>query len=615
MTLSEVEELELLELENENALATQGMTGAPASMAAPSPWDVGLDVARRGVAIVSAPFAPRQALQVEREGAQAIGRVGAAAAETIQPLARQAAKNLPRAGSGGRAALAAGLAGKAAQFLAPKGEAEAQAQLLAGPAGEVASTVVRGVGRTLAPRLSAAGASLLELAEKYGIQLSPADINKSEALARLESFLEKTPLGGERIAKFRQAAWGKVRELAEGISERLGTSASKAEVGEIVSRTRRELAREAGDNSDQAYARFEAMLSPETEMGAQNTLRSLDDLLAREMKKSPRLRSQSLISELEWVKSRIRSGQDMGGGQIVPAARFGDMAEVRSRIGGLIGALGGGGGARSAGERFIATQEEAAYRRLFGAVARDQEAFANSGGAALSAAYAEARDLFKLAKGTFDNKVLRQVRRLGEEAPERIVSLIAKPNNVTAINRTKAALGPRGIEAVQKRFVQDLMEAAGTNSEGQAFANPAAFVRALKRFDEPTLKALLPEETVSALQGLSRLWQSIGTAEKMAGNPSGTGKAVISAGSAFLPAVLAALTPGGLEGRVLGATAGTGAVLLTPALMAEAYLSPFGRRLLIQGYRIPASSPLAAKWAGRMSTFLAGKAVPGRKPQ
>lgn len=490
----------------------------------------------------------------------------------------------------------------------PQSEIEAGIMAASGPVGKVAGAVTGKVASAVGPRLSAAATELMALAEKYGIQLSPADITKSEALARFESLLEKTPFGGERISQFRKSAWNKVKELADSVSERMGTSATKAEVGEVVSRARRELAREAGDVSDQAWAKYEGMLAPDTEMGAVNTLNQAEKLLERELRKSPRLRNQSLISELEWVKSQIRSGQDLGGGKISPATRFKDMAEIRSRIGGLIGALGGGGAARTSGERFVATQEEAAYRRLFGAVARDQESFANAGGSVLKEVYDEAINLFKLSKGTFDNKVLRTVRRLGDENPERIVGLIAKPNNVTNIKRVKSALGPKGMESIQRRFVQDLIESAGETEAKEAFANPSAFVRALKKFDEPTLKALLPEETVSALQGLSRLSQNIGVAEKIAGNPSGTGKAVIAAGSA-IPAIFAALTPGGIEGRIIGGTIGTGITLLTPRLMADAYLSKAGRSLLVQGYRIPANSPEAAKWATRVSTFLAAKGL------
>ena len=124
-----------------------------------------------------------------------------------------------------------------------------------------------------------------------------------------------------------------------------------------------------------------------------------------------------------------------------------------------------------------------------------------------------------------------------------------------------------------------------------------AFRKQLDKF-YPLLKQFgYSTDDIGLLKKIANVAENLKGAERVAGNPSGTGQAMAT--QAQLGVALSLI----FSGHPIGAAAVAGA----PYILAKAYLSTTGRRLLTEGLKIPYGTPQATEWLTKMMTYSAAR--------
>lgn len=120
-----------------------------------------------------------------------------------------------------------------------------------------------------------------------------------------------------------------------------------------------------------------------------------------------------------------------------------------------------------------------------------------------------------------------------------------------------------------------------------------AFRKQLDRF-YPLLRQFgYSSEDIGLLKKIANVGEGLKGAEKIAGNPSGTGQAMATQAQIGVAASLL------FSGHPLMAAGVAGG----PYILAKAYLSPVGRKLLTEGLRIPIGTEQATEWLTKMMAY------------
>ena len=123
---------------------------------------------------------------------------------------------------------------------------------------------------------------------------------------------------------------------------------------------------------------------------------------------------------------------------------------------------------------------------------------------------------------------------------------------------------------------------------------PTKFAKAIDQYGD-RLEIFYPKEKVAELKKLASLSRDLYTADKLAGNPSETGRTIMN----WSLVQWAMNLPGASMGKWM--VAGT----FGPAVkgMAKFYTSPAGRKFLTEGYTIPKNAKEATELAGRITAY------------
>lgn len=118
---------------------------------------------------------------------------------------------------------------------------------------------------------------------------------------------------------------------------------------------------------------------------------------------------------------------------------------------------------------------------------------------------------------------------------------------------------------------------------------PEAFAKMVDKYGPRVLRIMFPKEKVDALQKLARIGHRITSAEKIAGNPSGTGQTLIAWGIFRMV----------MQKPIIGA-----AIAFTPKQLAKLYLSKPGMKLLTDGFKVSANSQKGIEIATKITAIL-----------
>lgn len=465
---------------------------------------------------------------------------------------------------------------RAAEFVFPQTEGQAAVAVageVAGPmiAARMAPYAVRGV-----TKISESAKNLIAIAEKYGIKLSPADILRSRRAIDVEGKLARLPGSGGMMADFIDNQYKAVKELGESILSKTGDDIGRREVGEALDFGRKEVSDTLFKIKNEAYEKASEVVKPDLTAG-----------IGRLHKQAEQLRKQGKFGpDVEAKIEQILSSKDPSGltKGTAPSMRFDELAAFRSDVGSKLtpGRM---------GEKFLNKRDEFAMRRLFAAADIVEENFAKAaGGEEMVAALRSARELDKAGRRVANQKAIRGIRLAmreeggaGAEAAYRAAT--ASP---AAIRQIKNGVSVDALQKLQRRFVQEAFEVGG-----EELANPKAVSKFIEK-NKAIAAELLPRETLTALMDFSSLAKGVGAAQRAPG----------AQGSAGVNALVALLAGGGTA--LANPAAGVGVAVGTyaaPFAFAKFYLSPIGRKLAIEGVRIPAGTPQAAQWATRAMAF------------
>lgn len=210
------------------------------------------------------------------------------------------------------------------------------------------------------------------------------------------------------------------------------------------------------------------------------------------------------------------------------------------------------------------------------------------------------------------NPILKNMVNKGETVPEGIAKSIIKPENTTTKRVVEKFIGKDGVKKVADAFLPELL---ATNQNTKDFM-PQTFAKTFNEYGYDTIKAWYGDDFALRLKQLADVGERMGSAERLAGNPSGTGRFMITfnegrrVGELAGKAITSAAGMGGAygigAGRYLLSLAGESSLILGSRQLAKLYTSPAGRKLFVDGLITPQTAKAAGDISGRILAILSG---------
>ncbi len=395
------------------------------------------------------------------------------------------------------------------------------------------------------PAIPIARQEAVNAARELSIPLTRAEQTGSMASSALESGLEKTPLGSLPIQKFREGQASALDATKTGLQKKMGTQSDLFSVGQKAIGGLKSRAKNLQTIKN---SMFEAI--PDNVNIPLSKSREMADTIIQEQSKFlPGTRNADvtgLAQNIQNVEKALSKGEP----------NYPLLKRLREVLNGRIQANNAGVSSGLPGQANAVGRD---YLRLKSALDKDIETFvANQKtplGSMVGKEFASSYKKANAFSGAY-SKLFKgeDALSLAETPPEKIVDTVFKKNNETAIKRFHALVGDDGFKPAKQKFTQDLMDSKNVVGE-------------LKKYKPGTLEAIYSSPELAAIRKYG-LAQSLSKgAEKIAGNPSGTGRQVATYGS---------LTGAGYElgaGHPLAAAGVLAGTLGAPYAGAKAYLS------------------------------------------
>lgn len=178
-------------------------------------------------------------------------------------------------------------------------------------------------------------------------------------------------------------------------------------------------------------------------------------------------------------------------------------------------------------------------------------------------------------------------KSLLKQRPEKVIDYIVQPKNTSNIRAVQKELGNLGMEKVREGFLAKLLSEEKTGN-----FSPTRFSARLNTYGDETLKALFSKDLLDDLKTMAHIGEKMGKAEQLAGNPSGTAQNIV--------------TWAGFAWAISHPASGI-AILVSPTVLAKAYLSSPIRKLLTKGIELPKGTPEAGLVASRLLSYFSSK--------
>lgn len=223
------------------------------------------------------------------------------------------------------------------------------------------------------------------------------------------------------------------------------------------------------------------------------------------------------------------------------------------------------------GMKFQSSPEAGVYKRLKSALDQDIASFAQKpGNKGFSQAFDKANSNYATYKQIFkDNPLVTSIVK--QQNPVDAIKIIGrslmKPNNLAESGTLENLLGPDAYGMVSDHLATTL-----TTKNGQF--SPTAVISNYEKLGDQSIGNILGEDKMQMFRPLYLLSKSAQNAEKMANNPSGTGR-MIGAMAMLVRPLISALT-----GHVASGLGTLGAESAALPAIAKSYLSPTAMQLL-----------------------------------
>jgi hypothetical protein len=191
-----------------------------------------------------------------------------------------------------------------------------------------------------------------------------------------------------------------------------------------------------------------------------------------------------------------------------------------------------------------------------------------------------------------------------KSTPEQVVNIIFTKNNARNIALAKSVL-PKDVFD-EARAIWTANNLLKESSHG--LYRPITSATQIAKMDTPTMKAIYSPEERQFVDRMFQVSKAAENVERLSGNPSGTAQAVITFQSGIMAInglyhAAKGIATGDWASAAKGA-ATVGAITLAPNAMAKIYLSPVGRKLVLQGLKLPSGSPQAAALATKLLSIV-----------
>jgi hypothetical protein len=141
----------------------------------------------------------------------------------------------------------------------------------------------------------------------------------------------------------------------------------------------------------------------------------------------------------------------------------------------------------------------------------------------------------------------------------------------------KEQLGPR---LLNKIFVREMVNDT---------IKPHTLTRMVDKYGDRVLKILFEPQKITYIKRLAEIGRRMETAEKLAGNPSGTGGRIMSWGT------LGMIIRNPIKGTIMA---------ITPRQMTKLYISDFGLKYLTEGFKTPIGTKEGVELATKLSLIM-----------
>ena len=191
------------------------------------------------------------------------------------------------------------------------------------------------------------------------------------------------------------------------------------------------------------------------------------------------------------------------------------------------------------------------------------------------------------------NKFYTDVVKLLEKHPEKVMQYIYQPNSVKNIRLAKTVLSPEANAEVERLFIADLLTINKDIPAVGQLVSPAKTTTKFFKYGDNVIQEAVGKETALALRDFKNVTTHMQIAERLAGNPSGTGQTLLAYGWYLgnFPFIISSVYHGNWAAAI-----GETVLMIAPYGAARLYLSPIGRKIITEGLKLPSGSPQAAEW-------------------
>lgn len=534
--------------------------------------------------------------------------------------------------------------------------------------GRVAVPILGGAARAvgLSRPLEAGAAAAKQAAGRLGIPLTAADITGSRTLAGIERTPSYFTFGSGIMQRFREGQLGAAgRATGEVIQSIAQTEADEITAGRMAQGGLRAAARGFRGDAEQLFRTFDESIGPEPVVPTTQFRQAVGGALerGRQTPYGPQAAARRFqggetvveptgeVSAASAVRTAApervppsadttragrralempgaRTGERLpvpGGGAPLEGEYAGQQAtdldtliheataqeyipwrlarDIEAQLGEL--AFGRGGGP-------VGTIRQGQAGALYAAIRGDMDTFLSTPGReGTRAELEELKQWYATGKALFNESVVQGMgKRRGAMKPEKIIATAFRAGQVTDTLDFKLAVSDEAYEQAVGAWMQGLQAKATQLVGGREVFSPGTFVRELGRYEKNGhLDVILPPEGARAMRELTTVLSRLGSAERLAGNPAGTGQSIMGI-QQLMP--LLRLGPDAIAGGLGSAAAGLpGAVgaLALPMGLAKAVTSPRGIDLL-ELLSTRAFSGRYARPAVRGAAQLGAQAIP-----
>jgi hypothetical protein len=405
---------------------------------------------------------------------------------------------------------------------------------------------------------------VMRLGEEAGVPLLAPDITGSRFQSILFSSLDKL-MGGSGVM---QRAGGetveKLGQYGERVLERFGGKLSPEVAGEMAKRGMKQTWRNVKLVSDDLYGQVASKAQAKG--------------IVVEMKEAGKV-ADNIINSREFkyldteTKSRIKLIID----DLKENIPFKDADDIRKSVGGV-----------SFPSEVSGTRGQGLANKILSAIDNDMERAASKAGSDVLDTLKEARRfnkeyIFGVYKGETKNFQKAIGTKILHSNDEDILKMISK-GNITELRQVQQVLPPDAMTGIKQAWLTDLFKNSQTivrTQKGEIESlSGSKLTSALKGYGDEYLKVMFDPDELKAIKDLALLARATGTAEKLAGNPSGTAQTIM-AGSLLTGAGAGIGSTQGRQGAVIGGVGG----MASPFLLAKLITSSFGRKWMTTGFK------------------------------